>query len=271
VGALDDLRAAANRLEDARLELDVALVEAGFRAQERHALGALGADVVGCARHVLASATVEELASTGREVAALEPLVRKMLEGFERHGGEAKAMLEELSAQDPQESIAVIKSTEQTNREGQGARTRFLLAFKSAYFMIRALQDALYRTAYELVEGRQPPDRQHASMMRAVTNEADPLRALLGDFADNYFQWFIGWRNLRNSVKLGRPGSIVGPGAPDAPGGDNFGISLSLVGEDGSVSTDLAPGTRVSDVAEALQATATLVGCVTLAARATPR
>jgi len=265
VGALEDLRDAATRLENARLELDAALVQLGFRDEERHAIGALGADVVGCARHLLSAATFDQLGDTGREIALVEPLGRKLVDLFERHGGEIEAMGEELAGDDAAEMKRFFESLTRMSGEGEGTRTRFVLAFKSTYFIIRALQDALYRVAYEVVEGRQPPDRQHASMRRAAANNGDPVRTLLGDFADGYFLWFDGWRNLRNSIKLGRPASIVGPGAPEGPT-DNLGISLTLI-RDGAVSTDLSRGTRISDVAVALDATTGLFGCVCAAAR----
>jgi hypothetical protein len=115
---------------------------------------------------------------------------------------------------------------------------------------VRSVHDGLYRVAYEVSEGHPPRKPQRASMTRAL-KPADPVRALLGTDAEDYFKWFEGWRNLRNTIKTGRPSGVIGPPSPTASP-DDIGINLASVSEDGALEVDLSRGTRVSDITRAI-------------------
>lgn len=270
MGALDDLRVAADGLIEARLRLDDALIAVGFRHQERSAVGALGADVVACAQHLLPMAVVDAHAAAMREIAILAPRASKISDIHERNRENTAHLRTELAAEDPAEVASYFQSLKDAHDAAIGPNARLLLSFKTAYFMVRALQDALYRVGLEVVEGSRSEYFRRASMNKAASSAHEdkkhPLRSLLGEFGDDYFRWFTAWRALRDSIKLGRQDGLLGP----RPGGpnDDYGINLARVDEHGGIEIDLSRGTRISDVARALEMTTGLMIRITDAARA---
>jgi hypothetical protein len=269
VGALDDLRSAASRLDVARQELDSALSALGFRNEERQAVGALGADVVSCALYLLPHATIEAHAAATRESAITMPSMDKVRAVYEREREDVLGMLAELAAAEPSEIETYFRSSQAAYDAGRGSKARLLLSFKSAYFLIRALQDGLYRVGLGLTEGGLSENVRRASMSTAANSATKDrehsLSSILGEFGNEYFTWFRTWRALRDSIKFGRPDALLGP----IPGmqSDDYGISLVLVDEHGGIEVDLSRGTRISDVARALEMTTGLVERLTEAAR----
>lgn len=102
-------------------------------------------------------------------------------------------------------------------------------------------------------------------MSAALGKSSNPVRLLLGDFADEYFVWFEGWRNIRNSVKSGRSASIVGPAFGSPP--DDYGISLNDVDGNGGLIVNCSVGTRISDVTAAIDMSTRIAEILTAAAK----
>jgi hypothetical protein len=75
---------------------------------------------------------------------------------------------------------------------------------------------------------------------------------MLGDSADEYLKWFVGWRAIRNRIKFGQGVSLIGPYVPGSPK-DDIGINLVRVTSDGGIETNLSLGTRVSQVTTAVR------------------
>ena len=256
MGALEDLQGAAGRLETASIELDNALLAISYRPIECFALGSLSADAVSCARYQLPHAVADAMAATAREVAAIPPVA---VPNFYSEDGK----LDEVAWAEYTSNIdfdAVRQSLERVKEEmnaSMGPNARLLLAFQTAYFIIRALQDAIYRISLELLQNQ----FVIKGSMEKANNPGNPVRQLMGDFAEEYLNWFNGWRNLRNSIKQGRQAGLAGP-PPTGPG-DDYGINFAYVDDARNVTIDCSLATRVSGVTNALNATTRLVEIVT--------
>jgi hypothetical protein len=245
VAAISELEGAAHELNRVRLALMGELTgRVGY--PEAAALGALLADAVDAGLYGVPPAVRDQLPSIHLEIdtVPLSLLEAALLTGpqAEVPGGVIVAFFEEVERARTAAGL------------DDGPRARLGLAFKSAYFLVRSLQDGLYRVGYEVVTGRPPRRAKYASMVRALDDENDPVRQAMGDFSDKYMPWFKGWRHLRNSLKTGRPAGIVGP---SGPGGDqeDIGVTFATVTEEGVHRVDLARATRVSDVTRALEMT----------------
>lgn len=138
-----------------------------------------------------------------------------------------------------------------------------VMAFRSAIYEVRALQDALYRIAYAVATGHAPKRGQTAL---SITKNEDLVRVLLGEHSEEYSSWLIGWRVLRDGVKRGRGLSIVGPGSP-AAAPDDYGLSLTDTSIGGGVVVDCSRGTRVSDISRAIRLTQTVIELIAAEAR----
>jgi len=266
MAALDDLQEAAGRLEAVRIELDTALAAINFRQRERDALGALGAGVVTCAQHQLPQAVIDDHNAGVATFLTTAPQSAVMLQASEQNPGDPMAALEALSQSFSQEeierSLAAMGASIEASR---GPHARLLLAFQSMLYSVRALQDSFYRVGLVLADWKGQPYAPRASMSSAIGKPANPVRLLLGDFADEYLSWFEGWRNIRNSVKSGRSASIVGPAFGSPP--DDYGISLDDVDGNGGLIVNVSAGTRISDVTTAINMSTRVAEILTTAAK----
>lgn len=275
MGALDALAAATKRFADARSELDAALQEVPtVDHPDRHAVGTLCADVQNVCTYVVPVVVRDQLRLTQLEAAILEAMPRppdielagpgQAPEAWLRRWAEATTRWIEEEGHERQAKY--WEQLESLHDEDAAVYARFVLGFKQAYFSIRALQDVLYRVAITILDGNRPG--AHASMKR-VLQDGNPVRELLRSDADVYLAWFVRWRNLRDSIKLGRSTSIAGPGALDADADpDNYGLALTQVGPDGGVVVRIgADATHVSDVADALRYTSVLMERIADAAK----
>jgi hypothetical protein len=247
VPAIDDLLAAAAELDSVRLALATQLGRR-IRPIEAAALGTLLADVVATAQYQLPVAVREELTRVDEEIETI-PLEHLRT-----------ALLQNPPTEAEDAVVRFLVEYERLRREAgfdEGPRARLVLAFKSTYFLVRALQDGLYRVVFELVQGARPPAGPNASMRRAADNEHDPVRVAIGAFGCDYFVWFAGWRSFRNSIKYGRPAGIVGPASP-SDDKEDIGINFASVSDEGALHVDLSRATRVSDVTRAITTTTAL-------------
>lgn len=244
MSAVADLGDAACKFEVARIECD-GLLRALPRVdpRDRHSFGVIGSDIVEACLFVIPYG------------------VQTFLEGME-------AGIRDL--QSGRWPLATL--TEQGRIPAEAPRSRsahFRIALKSVYFLIRSFQDAAYRVAFQVVEGRKARKEASASMT-SVLKEDDPVRAMLGEFIQEYEGWFRGWRAIRDRIKIGQPASTLGSYVPGSPP-DDIGVNFNLVNEEGGTITDLSKGTRVSDVTRAVSVSTKLVGKLTQAARTANR
>lgn len=193
MNACADLLSACDDSEAARIELDNALVALAYDHAERNAIGALGADITNAARYAL----VEALDEVKRATAIATKAITQHLPAF----GLAQTILNQTAqgvAPDPSMLSQISQSVEAVTAAhdlGRAPNARLLVAFKHLYFTIRAVQDALYRTLLALLQNQKPG--RYGSMNKAADVEANPVRKQLGEFGEDYFAWFRGWRALR--------------------------------------------------------------------------
>jgi hypothetical protein len=246
LGAIEDLVNSAQEFESTRMKCDQLLVNLlSVDHRDRHSLGAISADIVDACLFVLPAATSRVLQAS------------KVVIGDLRAGKHSSQAIPELG-----EGVKAARVPAATARS---ENAQFRLAIKSLYFLIRSFQDAFYRVAYQVLEGKKAKKEASASM-KSVLKEGDPVRAMLGEFAAEYEVWFKGWRSIRDRIKLGQGAAVLGSYVPGAPP-DDFGINLSQVTPEGGLFTDLSKGTRLSDVTEALVKITKLVTLLSEAAR----
>lgn len=176
--------------------------------RERHAVGALCADVQNVCTYIVPEVVLDQVMLTRQEIALHERMPRPAVESMPYTDPEdwlartaeiTRRWIAEGGAEEQQE---YWEQLEALHKEHLAVYARFILGFKQAYFSIRALQDALYRVGITITEGNRPGS--YAGMKNALNNDMNPVRRLLGRDAEHYFTWFSRWRHLRNGIKLGR-------------------------------------------------------------------
>lgn len=246
MGAIEELIQAAQKFESALATCDRVLsLLPEIDDRDRHALGAIGVDIVDTCVFVLPQAARSSIEATKAEIADL--------------------MAGKFPTEDVPELGPGIKVGRLSGGRARSENAPFRLAMKSSYFLIRSFQDAVYRLGHHVLVGRKAKKESSASMSRALRDE-DPVRVMLGEFADEYLAWFKGWRVIRDRIKMGQGASYLGSFVPGAPP-DDIGINLVRVTDEGGIETDLSKGTRISDIARALSVTTKLISLLSDAAR----
>lgn len=148
-------------------------------------------------------------------------------------------------------------------------------SLRECVFAVRAVQDNLYRGALFLATGAAAG---RSGMTSVTKTEANPVGALLGSARGDYVDWFGKWRWLRNQLKDNPAMMYVGSTQGDT-GNCGVSIATSVFGRgvtafgevppaavkqmghltSGSIMSFNPKATRVSDVADALFWTRTVV------------
>ena len=90
---------------------------------------------------------------------------------------------------------------------------QFSAAVKATYYVVRALQDAVYAALLE-ASGRRAGG--YSSMYACAKNDRNPIHLLIAAALPEYFVWFFELRDIRNKLKLGVSSSFNYIGAPGA-------------------------------------------------------
>lgn len=253
--ALAELGQALIAFMDARRAVDEALQRAPVRAQLRHRVGDLAEDVI------QATELLIDAYDTGVQAQELSQRILAIAEGPWPEMPEAVRASEDpaafaawVHANRPAEAVivnklgSVIASLEVTERPHARAK----LAFKHLFFVIRALQDALYAAFLEVTGSK----AGNYSSVKDGLKSGKALREILDSRASDYPAWFSGWRDKRNRVKDGVNFGITG--YPD------FGITINTVGDDGALVVDCSGDSSIYavDVTHALEASTELATIV---------
>ncbi len=232
---------------DTRRALDEALQRVPVRHAVRHRVGDLSEDLI---------QACELLIEAHRAGVDAQNVSQSILSGID--GAWPDVPEDVLNSEDPQvfaqwvhahrpaeEAIvrrlaSVVASLEVTERPHARAK----LAYKHLFYVVRALQDALY-AAFSEASGM----RSGAySSVNDGLKDGKRLRLLLDDRQSDYSDWFADWREKRNRVKAGVNFGITGH--PD------FGITINSVSDDGALIADCSGASSIyaSDVTRAVAA-----------------
>jgi hypothetical protein len=236
VASIPELRAAADDLDRARLDLDIALEKHPTVSYwQRHHVGALAFDVVeGVHNIVLPAATALEA-----EWARTDALLAETLIPF-------------IAGDIPETKRRSGATIDYSARDRASAQLR--LSFKLLLYSLRALQDALNVCCFTVIEGCRP-SRKASSIYYAVGHPASPVGRVVIDDLPGYSEWLERWREQRNRVKNG-----VGFGTFMLDG--DIGIQFQAVMDDGSIIGDVANRIGLVTLGEAVNQTSRLVCAV---------
>ena len=224
LAALGELGTAVDAFETERLDLDERLVAASFPEAPRSELGELGHDVDVCVRYQLIPAASEALTAYALEAARMVGLGPEEFARYLRR----------------EEAVARLHGSRYHSVAGYKLR----IAFKAAYFFLRAHQDMLFRVAFYALEGSFPSRGKTGTMGAAVTNPDSPVGRHLAAHVPAYAEWFMRWRDQRNRVKKGVSFSTFAT--------DDIGICFSTFTNEGGVLGDPTNRLGLRDVAGAL-------------------
>jgi hypothetical protein len=130
--------------------------------------------------------------------------------------GEARSMIE-----NPEAASEVFELLGAPQR-------RFITAFKSVFFFVRAYQDAVCALLFVLSGKRAG---RYTSMAKAL-EKGKPVRQLLDDELAGYGDWFYRWRDDRDKIKRGARFILF------FDGDDNLSISFTYPVEMGGMETE---------------------------------
>jgi hypothetical protein len=132
---------------------------------------------------------------------------------------------------------------------------RFMTAFKSVFFFVRAYQDSVASVLFVLLHG--PRGRVNKSMNDAL-KPGNPIGALLDERLPDYRGWFEGWRKNRDKIKYGADFQL------SFDGDDNLTLSFLYATEKGThVDKDqIGLSNVVQGLAMSTQLTVTVLGMV---------
>jgi hypothetical protein len=200
--SLTDLEAALKPFGAARQSLDENLQRAPVWQSVRHRLGSLAQDLVDTCDWLVDAHTVAATAMD-QSTALLSTIPMPPIPPDEMlaPGGPPEAVFEWFRAQpvDVDQLRRDLELSQAATELTRRPNARLGVVYKTVFFVVRALQDALYASYLEASGGRAG---QYSSIKRGL-EDGKPLRELLKARGSDYPDWFADWRDKRNRVKDG--------------------------------------------------------------------